>query len=154
MLSANVLNINTCVFDTNKTLGGYAQSTASTGIQLIGATIPTPVLNCQFRNIQQYAIEASASSVVSVANAYLMNTASFLTQDGSCVVNQSGTIQQNLYGGKITQISNQVSFRDIGTLRFVALASDPAGAAAGDVYYNSTINKLRCYNGEIWNDLF
>ena len=41
-----------------------------------------------------------------------------------------------------------------GQVRFVPLASDPASAEAGDVYYNSSSNKLKCYNGSIWNDLF
>jgi hypothetical protein len=30
----------------------------------------------------------------------------------------------------------------------------PAVASAGDVYYDSGTNKLRCYNGTTWNDLF
>jgi hypothetical protein len=41
-----------------------------------------------------------------------------------------------------------------GQVRFVPLAADPTSPEAGDVYYNSTTNKLRCYNGSIWNDLF
>ena len=41
-----------------------------------------------------------------------------------------------------------------GQVRFVPLASDPASAEAGDVYYNSSSNKLKCYNGSTWNDLF
>jgi hypothetical protein len=41
-----------------------------------------------------------------------------------------------------------------GSVRFVSLASAPAGPAAGDVYYDSSTNKLRCYNGTSWNDLF
>jgi hypothetical protein len=41
-----------------------------------------------------------------------------------------------------------------GAINFVPLASDPTGAVAGDVYYNSGTNKLRCYNGTSWNDLF
>jgi hypothetical protein len=41
-----------------------------------------------------------------------------------------------------------------GQVRFVPLAAAPSGAEAGDVYYDSTTNKLRCYNGTIWNDLF
>ena len=32
--------------------------------------------------------------------------------------------------------------------------STPATANAGDVYYDSSTNKLRCYNGTSWNDLF
>ena len=40
-----------------------------------------------------------------------------------------------------------------GAVRFVPLASDPASGEAGDVYYNSTDNKLRVYNGTSWIDL-
>ena len=41
-----------------------------------------------------------------------------------------------------------------GQVRFIPLAAAPLGAEAGDVYYDSTTNKLRCYNGTTWNDLF
>lgn len=30
----------------------------------------------------------------------------------------------------------------------------PSSPAAGDIYYDSTTNKLRCHNGTIWADLF
>jgi hypothetical protein len=30
----------------------------------------------------------------------------------------------------------------------------PATAAAGDIYFDSTSNKLRCYDGTLWQDLF
>jgi hypothetical protein len=40
-----------------------------------------------------------------------------------------------------------------GQVRFQPLASDPAGAEAGDVYYNSSTNKLKVYNGSSWVDL-
>jgi hypothetical protein len=40
-----------------------------------------------------------------------------------------------------------------GAVRFVPLAADPASGEAGDVYYNSTDNKLRVYNGTSWVDL-
>jgi len=32
--------------------------------------------------------------------------------------------------------------------------AEPTNPEAGMVYYDSTSNKLRCYNGTIWNDLF
>ena len=47
-----------------------------------------------------------------------------------------------------------MSIKTTGQVNFGGLASDPAGAAAGDVYYNTTTNKLKCYNGTTWNDLF
>jgi hypothetical protein len=48
----------------------------------------------------------------------------------------------------------RVRVKGAGQVRFFPLAADPAGAEAGDVYYNSTSNKLKCYNGTTWNDLF
>jgi len=50
--------------------------------------------------------------------------------------------------------TERLRLKETGQLRFVPLAADPAGAEAGDVYYNSTSNKLKCYNGTSWNDLF
>jgi hypothetical protein len=44
--------------------------------------------------------------------------------------------------------------KSTGSVRFIPLASAPASPQAGDVYYDSTTNKLRCYNGTTWNDLF
>ena len=41
-----------------------------------------------------------------------------------------------------------------GAVNFVPLSADPTGAVAGDTYYNGSTNKLRTYNGTIWNDLF
>jgi hypothetical protein len=40
-----------------------------------------------------------------------------------------------------------------GSVRFIPIAT-PSSAEAGDVYYDSSTNKLRCYNGTSWNDLF
>jgi hypothetical protein len=50
--------------------------------------------------------------------------------------------------------TERLRLKETGQLRFVPLAADPAGAEAGDVYYNSSSNKLKCYNGTTWNDLF
>jgi hypothetical protein len=40
-----------------------------------------------------------------------------------------------------------------GSVRFQPIAT-PGTAQAGDVYYDNTTNKLRCYDGTAWNDLF
>jgi hypothetical protein len=40
-----------------------------------------------------------------------------------------------------------------GSVRYQPMAT-PASSEAGDVYYDSSTNKLRCYNGTSWNDLF
>ena len=54
-------------------------------------------------------------------------------------------------------VSNNVERLQVktnGQVRFVPLSAAPSGAEAGDVYYNSTDNKLYCYNGTSWNALF
>jgi hypothetical protein len=52
-----------------------------------------------------------------------------------------------------TNATERARIKSTGQLRFVPLAADPAGAEAGDVYYNSGTNKLRVYNGTAWVDL-
>jgi hypothetical protein len=49
--------------------------------------------------------------------------------------------------------AERVRIKSTGQVRFVPLAADPAGAEAGDVYYNSGTNKLRLYDGSTWVDL-
>jgi hypothetical protein len=53
-----------------------------------------------------------------------------------------------------TSALERMRIKSTGQVRFVPLASAPSGAQAGDVYYDSGTNKLRCYDGTIWNDLF
>jgi hypothetical protein len=50
--------------------------------------------------------------------------------------------------------AERMQIKSTGSVRFVPLAADPAsGNEAGDVYYNSSTNKLRVYNGTSWVDL-
>jgi hypothetical protein len=51
-----------------------------------------------------------------------------------------------------TNNTERAIVKTTGQIRFVPLSADPAGAETGDVYYNSTTNKLRVYNGA-WVDL-
>jgi hypothetical protein len=61
--------------------------------------------------------------------------------------NASATIR--IYTGS----TERVRVKSQGQMRFVPLASDPSGAEAGDVYYNSTTNKLKVYNGTTWETI-
>lgn len=54
----------------------------------------------------------------------------------------------------ITNGAERLRIKATGQVRFTPLASAPTDAAAGDVYYNSTDNKLYCHNGTSWNALF
>jgi hypothetical protein len=40
-----------------------------------------------------------------------------------------------------------------GTIRLPSLAADPATAANGDCYYNTTTDKARVYEGGHWKNL-
>ena len=53
-----------------------------------------------------------------------------------------------------TNATERMRIKSTGQVRFVPLAAAPGSPEAGDVYYDSTTNKLRCYNGTTWNDLF
>jgi len=55
--------------------------------------------------------------------------------------------------GVSTNGTERARVKSTGQVRFVPLSADPAGAEAGDVYYNSTGNKLKVYNGTSWVDL-
>jgi 6-phosphogluconolactonase (cycloisomerase 2 family) len=46
--------------------------------------------------------------------------------------------------------SERVRVKDNGVVRFVPLSADPTSPQAGDVYYHTTLNKLRVYNGSRW----
>lgn len=56
-------------------------------------------------------------------------------------------------GSSSNASTERMRVKATGQVRFVPLAADPAGAATGDVYYNSTDNKLKVYNGTAWVDL-
>jgi len=54
----------------------------------------------------------------------------------------------------ISSSTVRATVKQNGQVNFAPLGAAPSGAAAGDVYYDSSTNKLRCYNGTSWNDLF
>ena len=52
-----------------------------------------------------------------------------------------------------TSSIERLRIKSTGQVRYQPLASDPSGAEGGDVYYNSSDNKLKVYNGTSWVDL-
>ena len=75
-----------------------------------------------------------------------------LSSSGTALLhgNAAAWTSQTFYTGG----TSRVVVKQNGQVRFVPLAADPASPEAGDVYYNSSSNKLKCYNGTTWNDLF
>jgi hypothetical protein len=73
---------------------------------------------------------------------------SYVNSDGGFV----GTVSNHPL---IVQANNaeRMRIKSTGQVRFQPLSADPSGAEAGDVYYNSSSNKLKVYNGSSWVDL-
>jgi len=46
-----------------------------------------------------------------------------------------------------------MSVQRLVPLHAVALATDPSGARIGDIYYNTTDEELRFYDGTNWNSV-
>ena len=56
-------------------------------------------------------------------------------------------------GPNILNFGSKVVFLNGLPLTLPVAASDPGSAAAGDMYYNSTSNVIRFYNGTAWTTL-
>ena len=66
----------------------------------------------------------------------------------------SGEVSVDIWAGTNGSLVGGVTVKYTGAVNFTPLNSAPSPAAAGDVYYDSSTNMLRCYNGTTWNDLF
>ena len=73
-----------------------------------------------------------------------------IIESGSAVANDGFLSLQTRNAGSVTE---KVRVKGTGQMRFVPLASDPSGAEAGDVYYNSTTNALKLYDGTVWRTI-
>lgn len=105
------------------------------------------------------AITASSGLVSIVRDGNLPLLLNRLTSDGVILdFRRSGSTVGSLAVtttslGVNTDGVTRMSFKVNGQTRFVPLAAAPAGAENGDVYYNSTTNKLQVYAAGAWVDL-
>lgn len=102
------------------------------------------------------AITVGTSQAATFAGQVLVTAGSV----SACSVAPSGDPNTGLYfpaadvAGIATNGTERVRVKVTGAVRFVPLSADPStGNEAGDVYYNSSTNKLRVYNGTSWVDL-
>lgn len=99
-----------------------------------------------------YKRSATASGFASSVSASWAKTAIGLgvgTGDITFYADPAGTVAN---GTDVTP-TERLRVKSTGQTRFLPLASDPSGAENGDVYYNSTTNKLRVRAGGAWVDL-
>ena len=73
------------------------------------------------------------------------------TIDAQIGVNNAPTIFMSNFGVGVLTPQRQGHFA--GTIRLQPSATPPS-PSAGDIYFDNSTNKLRCFNGTIWNDLF
>jgi hypothetical protein len=153
----------------NATLGGHAWYTAPSGTAgnaisftqamtlgangnlLLGTTNDYARLTVSAADAARIALVAGATRAVRIG----ANTTAALIEG---VDNTGVASYQPLYvGGSIVELQSGSTTRAVvkanGQVRFVPLSADPAGAENGDVYYNSSTNKLRVYAGGAWVDL-
>jgi hypothetical protein len=70
-------------------------------------------------------------------------TSVILICDAGLASGGTNNIQFRAGGGAAS--NERMRVKSTGQVRFIPIASAPASAEAGDVYYDSTLNKLRVY---------
>jgi hypothetical protein len=94
-------------------------------------------------NLSSIMLSQSGDAAATIAGIHTSRTPGSRTSDlGLYSYQQSGS-----------GITERVRVKSTGQMRFVPLASDPSGAQAGDVYYNSTTNALKLYDGTVWRTI-
>lgn len=106
----------------------------------IGTTAPDSILHMRSASTLNWKLENTGANGATVASFAGVGAGSF------------GAISNHpvfFY----TNNAERMRVKATGQVRFVPLSADPSGQETGDVYYNSTTNKLRVYNGTAWVDL-
>jgi hypothetical protein len=97
-----------------------------------------------------YKRSANANAFASsVGTSWAKSAIALNTGDIAFYADPAGTVAN---GTDVTP-TERFRVKSTGQARFLPLAADPSGAADGDVYYNSTTNKLRVRAGGAWVDL-
>ncbi len=147
----NMLRNNTVAAYRNNGVDSYIEDFAGNGTQnIVLADLRSTQINAYGAaglNMLQDRSGASNSARLFFSNSTSGKSVALLNENNNLALVTSGT------PGSATG-TTRAYVKDTGAVNFVPLAADPTPAAAGDVYYNSGTNKLRCYNGTSWNDLF
>jgi hypothetical protein len=122
----------------------------------IGTTSPGAKLHIKTGDTTQGLRFENASSIVSAVG--FTSTYEFTVDAGAgaggAFLLLKGGAPGSTGGIKMyTEGAERIHVKYTGQVRFIPLAADPAGAENGDVYYNSSTNKLRLYAAGAWTDL-
>lgn len=105
-------------------------------------------------SINKYSSQTTAYKVIKAGDFSIYNSSggpSPIFGGNITILNDSSIGNINFTAGGSSTV--HLTIKANGSVRYQPMAT-PASAEAGDVYYDSTSNKLRCYNGSTWNDLF
>jgi hypothetical protein len=146
-------NAKELVFEANGT--SEQMRLTSTGLG-IGTSSPGAKLHIKTGDTTQGLRFENASSIVSAVG--FTSTYEFTVDAGAgaggAFLLLKGGAPGSTGGIKMyTEGAERIHVKYTGQVRFIPLAADPAGAENGDVYYNSSTNKLRLYAGGGWTDL-
>jgi hypothetical protein len=117
-------------------------SSTSTSVAF-GNSIKVENTDTTVGNISALMLSQAGDAAATIAGIHTSRTAGSRTSDLAFY-----SYQQSGSG-----ITERVRVKSTGQMRFVPLASDPSGAQAGDVYYNSTTNALKLYDGTVWRTI-
>jgi hypothetical protein len=115
------------------------------------------------------AVTAEAASARAIIGGTVISTTNTLTTFGGDYAGFDRTSSKNMrifsgtsdatgssiefYSGVFGGINERFRIKSAGQVRYIPLAADPGSAENGDVYYNSSTNKLRLYAAGAWTDL-
>jgi len=150
--------------------GNSINDTAGTALMAYGITVGITTTNLLIKDntvknplIARYGVysgqEDLANIVIYTSNSQVSNTTRINDLDISSNLEtihgrlNVKTTDNTNPAVTVTQLGTAPCITAEGALRYTP-QSVPSVAQAGDVYYDSGTNKLRCYNGTIWNDLF
>jgi hypothetical protein len=139
--------------DVNGTARVTGNTLISAGNLSIFSTVTSRRLNIQTGNGTQCAITGIYDNGGSLQAAFgieSITTNSFQLASTASIRFYAGSVIGNI----ATEPTNErLRIKSTGQLRYFPLAAAPAGAEKGDVYFNSTLNKLQVYSGTAWETI-
>ena len=128
-----------------------------TGLNLVGNFSSTDA-NGSVTNLRRSGVPTSGQDLA-IIDAYGITTGSTYQRGGGIEFRASQNWNSTSAGTEIaisTAPDNTIAPADMfvflnnGAVRFIGRTSNPIGAAAGTMYYNSSANEMRYYNGTSW----
>ena len=134
----------------NQNAGTYINISNTTNNIASGAGLVLTSNSAHEFQIYKYSLSTSGYKILASSDAIIFNNGG---SGDIAIFNDFGTGKIKFATGSSSTV--QFSLKPSGSIRFHPMATPPAlTTEAGDVYYDSFTNKLRCYNGTSWNDLF